>query len=84
MVAYHPMFSFLVIRMFILLRERLPFFGENFIFLELRGTPVVIKTVEFQAGRTLGGFICSLSQPSLKFLEFLLVAPWSDQSVLYI
>ena len=84
MVAYHPMFSFLVIRMFILLKERHSFFGENFIFLELRGTPVVIKTVEFQAGRTLRGFICSLSQPSLKFLEFLLVAPWSDQSVLYI
>ena len=37
------------------------------------------KTVEFQAGRTLRGFICSLSQPSLKFLEFLLVAPWSDR-----
>ena len=36
------------------------FYGENFIFLELRGTPVVIKTVEFQAGRTLGGFICTM------------------------
>jgi len=34
-VPYHPMFSF---------------FGENFIFLELRGTPVVIKQLSFRLG----------------------------------
>ena len=54
---------------------------------ELRGTPVsCCITVEFQGWE--GGryfmYLILNTQPRLKFLEFLLVAPWSDQWITYL
>jgi len=56
------------------------------LFLKLRGTPVVIVTDEFQGWEGIKEtfFAFFSSQPSMKFLEFLLVAPLVKSDGLYI